>query len=104
MSSLRFINKKIHSLLCRNCEYLSSYSAACVNDVFVIISQVLWFICFPPRSVLDISDLNSFMHYPLSTDMHLSDAQTQEHTVLLNYKGLRVLWCFVVVVFLCVLL
>ena len=35
--------------------YLSFYFADCLNDVFVIISQVLWFICFPQRSAFDIS-------------------------------------------------
>ncbi len=33
-------------MLCWNRAYLSFYFAGCLNDVFVIISQVYWLICF----------------------------------------------------------
>lgn len=33
-------------MLCWNCAYLSFCFADCLNDVFVLISQVLWLICF----------------------------------------------------------
>lgn len=67
-----------------NCVYLSFYFAGCLNDVFVIISQVFWLICFLLRSASDISFLNSFMYYSLSTDMHLPEAQTLQLTAFLN--------------------
>lgn len=72
---------------------LSSFtSRSCLNYAFVIISQVSCVICFPLRSALDISILNSFIYYPLK-DMHLSEAPTLALTVSLKCKGLRMLLC-----------
>lgn len=97
VSSMRFINEVFHFMLCCRCVYFSLYFAGCLNYVFVIISQVLWPICFPPRSASDISILNSFMYYPLSTDMHLSVKQTLALTVFFSIKG--AFGCFCVLLF-----
>lgn len=98
MFSRRLINKEIHFKLFWKCVYLSFYFAGCWNDVFEIISQMPWLICFSTEEHIAYQLFKQ--PHVLSFEcryMHLSEKQirkTKWFIVILNWKSLWV--CFIV--------